>query len=115
MFIGCAQVEDKFGDNGITGVFIINKDDPKEWEIDTFLLSCRVMGREIEKGIMNYLIKEAKNNNVERIKAKYIPTAKNKPIEKFLASCNFEEKNDYWIFPLNKSFKNPDFMKVNVD
>jgi len=115
MFIGCAQVEDKFGDNGITGVFIVNKDDPKEWELDTFLLSCRVMGREIEKGIMNYLIKEAKNNNVERIKAKYIPTAKNKPIEKFLASCNFEEKNGYWIFPMNKSFKNPDFLKVNVD
>ena len=43
--IGCAQVEDKFGDNGITGVFIVNKKNPKEWYLDTFLLSCRVMGK----------------------------------------------------------------------
>lgn len=115
MLVGCVQVEDKFGDNGITGVFIVNTNNPKEWELDTFLLSCRVMGREIEKGIMNHIIQEAKKNNAEIIKAKYIPTEKNKPIEKFLSSCNFEEKNNYWVFPLNTSFKNPDFLKVNVE
>lgn len=36
--VGCAQVEDKFGDNGITGVFIVDKENKKEWLIDTFLL-----------------------------------------------------------------------------
>lgn len=115
MLVGCVQVEDKFGDNGITGVYIINKDNPKEWELDTFLLSCRVMGREIEKGIIGYIVDIAKKNNVERIKAKYIPTEKNQPIEKFLKSCNFEKIGDYWIFPLNKSFKNPIFLKLNVE
>ena len=115
MLVECIQVEDKFGDNGITGVYIINKDNPKEWELDTFLLSCRVMGREIEKGIMNYIINIAKKNNVEKIKAKYIPTEKNQPIEKFLKSCNFEKIDDYWIFQLNKSFKNPNFLKLTVE
>ncbi len=115
MLVGCAQVEDKFGDNGITGVFIVNKSNPKEWELDTFLLSCRVMGREIEKGLINYIIKIAKENNVEKIKAKYIPTEKNQPIEKFLKSCDFKEIDDYWIFELSKSFKSPNFLKVNVE
>ena len=58
--VGCAQVEDKFGDNGITGVFIVDKKNPNEWYLDTFLLSCRVMGREVEKGILNYIINKAK-------------------------------------------------------
>ena len=115
MLVGCAQVEDKFGDNGITGVFIVNKSNPKEWELDTFLLSCRVMGREIEKGLINYIIEIAKESNVEKIKAKYIPTEKNQPIEKFLKSCDFKEIDNYWIFELSKSFKNPNFLKVNVE
>ncbi|NDB52173.1 MAG: hypothetical protein EB161_08530, partial [Nitrosopumilaceae archaeon] len=46
--VGCAQVEDKFGDNGITGVFIVHKESQKEWLLDTFLLSCRVMGRQLK-------------------------------------------------------------------
>jgi FkbH-like protein len=95
MLVGCAQVEDKFGDNGITGVFIVNKSNPKEWELDTFLLSCRVMGREIEKGLINYIIEIAKESNVKKIKAKYIPTEKNQPIEKFLKSCDFKEIDNY--------------------
>ncbi|WKT58313.1 HAD-IIIC family phosphatase [Candidatus Nitrosotenuis chungbukensis] len=43
--VGCAQVTDKFGDNGITGVFIVRKENPKEWFIDTFLLSSQSHGK----------------------------------------------------------------------
>ena len=43
--VECAQIQDKFGDNGITSVYILNKENQQEWLIDTFLLSCRVMGR----------------------------------------------------------------------
>ena len=81
MLVGCAQVEDKFGDNGITGVFIVKKEKPTEWLLDTFLLSCRVMGREVEKGILNFILDTAKKNGVQKIKAEFIPTQKNKPSE----------------------------------
>ena len=37
--VGCARIEDKFGDYGITGAFVVNKDNPEEWVMDTFLLS----------------------------------------------------------------------------
>jgi FkbH-like protein len=115
MIIGCAQVEDKFGDNGITGVFIVKKETPKEWTIDTFLLSCRVMGRDVEKGIISYIINKAKENKVEKIKAQFIPTPKNKPVENFLPSCGFRKEGENWVYPINSSFKVPDYLVVSVE
>lgn len=115
MLVGCAQVEDKFGDNGITGVFIVKKENPKEWSIDTFLLSCRVMGREVEKGILSYIIKKADENKIEHLKAQYIPTQKNKPVESFLSDCGFKKEGDSWIYSIRSSFKAPDYMKVSVE
>ena len=105
--VGCAQVEDKFGDNGITSVFIIKKDNEEEWIIDTFLLSCRVIGRGVEEGILDYIINEARKNNVKRIIGNFIPTKKNKPSESFLANFGFEKLNDHWIYSLEKHSKKP--------
>lgn len=114
ILVGCAQVEDKFGDNGITSVFIIKNDKPQEWVLDTFLLSCRVMGREVEKGILDYIIKKAKENKIKKIKAEYIPTQKNKPIENFLPNCGFKKEGNYWIYNCDEEFKVPDFLVISV-
>ena len=79
--VACAQVTDKFGDNGITGVYIINKDSNEEWSIDTMLLSCRIMGRGIEDGMLDHIIHQAEKDGITRIKANYNPTKKNISIE----------------------------------
>jgi FkbH-like protein len=112
MLIGCVQVEDKFGDNGITAAFIVEKNGTKEWILDTFLLSCRVMGRQIEKSILGYIIKTAKQNNVDKIIANFIPTKKNQPIETFLPDCGFKKEKDFWSISLNDSFMAPNFIKI---
>ena len=112
MLVGCAQVEDKFGDNGVTAAFIIQSYGSKEWILDTFLLSCRVMGREVEKSILGYIIKKAKENGIEKIKAQFIPTQKNKPIENFLPNCGFQKDGNHWIITLNKTFETPDFIEI---
>jgi len=112
MLVGCAQVEDKFGDNGVTGAFIVQSDGSKEWILDTFLLSCRVMGREVEKSILGYIIKKAKESGIEKIKAQFIPTQKNKPIENFLPDCGFKKDGNDWIITLNETFQSPDFIKI---
>lgn len=111
--IGCAQVEDKFGDNGITGVFIVRKE-IQEWFIDTFLLSCRVMGREVEKAILGYIINKAKENNIEKITAQFIPSEKNKPIENFLPNCGFQKNGDYWIYSSNSHFDTPNYLVIRA-
>jgi len=113
--VGCAQVEDKFGDNGITGVFIIKKENKKEWRIDTFLMSCRIMGRDIEKGIMTYIINKAKENNIEKIEADFFPTQKNKPIKNFLPNCEFKKEGESWTYTIKSEIKFPEYLSVKVE
>jgi FkbH-like protein len=112
ILMGCVQVEDKFGDNGITAIFIVEKNGTKEWILDTFLLSCRVMGRQIEKSILGYIIKIAKQNNVDKIIANFVPTKKNQPIENFLPDCGFKREKDFWSISLDDSFLVPNFIKI---
>ncbi len=112
--VGCAQVSDKFGDNGITGVYIINKQE-KMWFIDTFLLSCRIMGRGVENGILTQILIDAKNNGIEEIRANFIPTQKNKPAQSFLSDFGFTKKGDDWIYKLNNEIKFPKHLKVEIE
>ena len=112
--VGCAQVLDKFGDNGITGVYIINKQD-KIWSIDTFLLSCRIMGRGVENGILSQILIDAKHNGVEEIRANFIPTQKNKPAENFLPDFGFKKEGENWIYKLNNEIKVPKHLKVEIE
>ena len=113
MLVGCAQTADKFGDNGITGVFIIKKNpDLSEWIIEDFLLSCRVMGRRIENGIMQYILNEAKSEGIKRVKGKYIPTKKNRPCEGFLASLGFQKEGEDWIYNTEVPFKTAEHLEL---
>ena len=108
------QVKDKFGDNGVTGVFIIKKENKKEWRIDTFLMSCRIMGRDIEKGIMIYIINKARANNIEKINAEFIPTQKNKPVQNFLADHEFKKNGQFWTYVVKSEIKIPEYLSVEV-
>ena len=112
--IGCAQVLDKFGDNGITGVYIVKKDE-NVWFIDTFLLSCRIMGRGVENAILSQILKDAKTNGVKQIKAEFIPTQKNKPAETFLSDYGFMKQDEFWVYNLDNNIKTPKHLKVEVE
>ena len=109
--IGCANVQDKFGDNGITGVFIIKKND-KVWNLDTFLLSCRVMGRGVENLILSHLLQDAKKNGIKEFIAEFIPTEKNKPSSNFLKENGFIKRENYWVFDLEKNIEQPKHLEL---
>ena len=114
--IGCAQTQDKFGDNGITGVYIVNKNHvDKEWFIDTFLLSCRVMGRGIEDAMMGYILSKAKEEGVVKVKAEFIPTKKNKPCEQLLPNFGFRKEGEQWVYTYNVSIKQTNHVELNED
>ena len=114
-WVGCAQIEDKFGDNGITGVFIVKKEN-KEWLIDTFLLSCRIMGRGIEDGILGHIIQEAKMQGIDMIRAEFIQTKKNKPSETFLSDYGFKKNNNYWTYDVkNNPIKIPSHLACTIE
>jgi FkbH-like protein len=113
MVVGCSEVEDKFGENGITNVFII-KTKSNEWIIDTFVLSCRVMGRGIEEGILGKILEIAKSKGIEKITATFIPTEKNKPSENFLKNYGFKKEKENWTFLLKNKIKIPDHLQVEL-
>ncbi len=99
------SVQDKFGDNGLTGLYIVNKEEPKKWKIDTFLISCRVMGRNIEKVMMADLIDEAIKEKIENILGEYISTKKNEVAKKLYQKLGFSrlDENQYELKELQKN------------
>jgi len=114
--VASIKVEDKFGDNGITGVTIVKKDIDK-WKIDTFLLSCRVIGRDIEKSLLAYIIEQANKEDVKEIVGEFITTKKNAPAKDFYKNNNFRITNknkdlEEWTYDLNKKYSYPDFIKI---
>lgn len=87
--IFCVSVKDKFGENGISLLSII-KIEKNIAHLDTFLLSCRILGRNIEKVFLNYILNHLFNRNISLIKAEYIPSKKNKQTEDFYDNMGFK-------------------------
>lgn len=83
------EVRDKYGDLGITGLSLVEYRDSSA-RIDSFILSCRVLGRNIESVFLN-AVKEmcSKQENVASITAGYFLTAKNKQTENFYENEGF--------------------------
>lgn len=77
--------EDKYGDNGLISVVIIISGEQSVY-IDTFLMSCRVMGRKLEDVIINELAAKYAGKNII---AEYIPTAKNAPVRELYGRLGF--------------------------
>jgi FkbH-like protein len=78
-------VKDKFGDNGLTGVCVVKVNDEykNQVELDSFLMSCRIIGRNIELVFLNCVINSLKTEGYEIVVAEYIPTKKNAQVENF--------------------------------
>jgi len=87
------SVEDRFGDNGIIGVVICNVQ-PREWEIDTWLLSCRVLQRKVEEAICNRIVEDAKRAGASKVIGAFIPTERNGIAKDLFARLGFEALGD---------------------
>jgi len=82
------NVHDKYGDSGLTGVAIINNVDSK---IDTLLLSCRILGRNIEYKFMDIIVDLAKSRKLKVLSSEYIKTNKNQQVVDFYEKCGFDK------------------------
>jgi FkbH-like protein len=83
------HVSDKFGDSGLTGVVVIRYGLSGEAAIDTFLLSCRVLGRGVETSIWAEPLQAARDRGSATIAADYLPTAKNGQVRDFWDRLGF--------------------------
>ena len=85
------KLEDIFGDNGVITVVIGNIKNKNELHIDLWIMSCRVLKRNMEFAMMDMLVKKAKEKNIKEIYGYYYPTMKNKMVSDFYDLQGFEE------------------------
>ncbi len=84
-----ARLEDSFGDNGIICIVICQVRD-EVWEIDTWLMSCRVLGRRVEEALLNTIALAAKTEGARFLNGLYIPTPRNELIKDHYQKLGFE-------------------------
>ena len=103
------RVRDIFGDSGLVGVAILKRLS-EVWKIDTFLMSCRVLGRTIERAFLTEALTDAKNKGISALEAEFIPTAKNGLASSFYEEFGFDlvsENEGHTIWRLNLSGWDP--------
>lgn len=83
------DVSDRFGDNGLTGVAIAHEHNGT-CEIDTFLLSCRIIGRTVETALLAFLIERARGLGLALVRGWFVPTPRNNIVKNFYPRHGFE-------------------------
>jgi FkbH-like protein len=111
------RVIDRFGDNGVVGV-LITKDRGNECQVDTFLLSCRVIGRTIETAVLSFLVEECRMRGLSRISGRFTPSKKNAPAADFYSRHGFEKaepqgEDSFWTLDVQReTVKTPAWISI---
>lgn len=114
------RVRDRFGDNGLVGVVIVHAGNADAWEIDTFLLSCRVIGRTVETAILSYIAQSARQEGARSLTGWFKPTKKNAPAKDVYSAHGFvkaaEQDGDIlWRLDLaERDITCPEWVSVQV-
>lgn len=80
---------DKFGDNGVVSI-AIGKLDGDTCDIELWLMSCRVLKRDMEYAMMDEMVKRCKAKGVTTLRGHYLPTEKNKMVKNFYGDMGFD-------------------------
>ncbi|MBO4871672.1 MAG: HAD-IIIC family phosphatase [Muribaculaceae bacterium] len=118
--IYCVSVSDRFGDNGITGEIILRPMDATTIEIDSLLLSCRILGKGIETAFINTILNLLADDGVKTVKASYIKTAKNAQVEDFYDRMGFTvtgvvDDIKHYQLQLADYRENKDYYLIKID
>jgi FkbH-like protein len=111
----CLQVRlaDRFGDNGMISVVIFDKA-ADEWSCDTWLMSCRVLGRRVEELVLATVATAAIEAGAKQLKGLYIPTKKNSLVKEHFGKLGFTKTSELpdgtteWILALDE-YQRPEF------
>lgn len=113
------RVADRFGDNGLVGVALALNTKGKDWTVDTFLLSCRVIGRGVETALLRALADKVRMRGGVALVGEYIQTGKNLPAVGFYLNHGFVSIDDSGRFfrmdLIKQEIDMPDYLQVNVD
>jgi len=83
------RLTDTFGDNGVISIIVLEKGEDA-WEIDTWLMSCRVLGRRVEEAVLQEIMSMARAGGASRLIGRYIPTDRNAMVAGHYEKLGFE-------------------------
>ncbi len=110
------RLRDRFGDNGMISVIICRPVD-HIWEIDTWLMSCRVLGRRVEEAVLAEVVRNARKAGIQALRGRYRPTDRNQLVVDHYKNLGFEsaetdEEDRLWHLDL-ENFQSKDIpMKI---
>jgi FkbH-like protein len=108
------RLADRFGDHGLVGVAIACPSD-EAWSVDTFLLSCRVIGRGVETALLAELEARVRGKGADAIAGEYVPTEKNRLVETFFPAHGFASSGGFrWHKSLLKATVAPHYIEVQI-
>jgi FkbH-like protein len=107
------SVSDRFGDAGLTGILDLEVNGPTLRVVD-YVLSCRVMGRRVEETMLCAAVQRARQLGANKVEAKYLPTAKNKPCLGFFKASgfDFDEPSQTFTWPVERPYPLPRSIQV---
>jgi FkbH-like protein len=85
------RLKDIFGDNGMISVVICRPGEAGVWEIDTWLMSCRVLGRKVEHMVLREVLEHAHAAGISKLRGVYKPTDRNKLVVDHYAKLGFTQ------------------------
>lgn len=105
------RLADTFGDNGMISV-IICRIASEAWEIDTWLMSCRVLGRSVEEAVLQDIIRHAKQAGAHKLIGTYIPTERNVLVKEHYQKLGFgkvagNENEETWELDITEAERKP--------
>jgi FkbH-like protein len=103
------SVRDRFEDSGMTGLAVLKRQGPRA-EIDTLLLSCRVLGRRVEGAFLAFLARDARERGATVLVGRYAPTAKNGQVAGLYPGHGFQAVEEgVFALPLHDPGRLPGF------
>jgi FkbH-like protein len=108
---------DRFGDNGVIALVIGKLDAERKLFIDTWLMSCRVLGRQVEAATLNMLAKQASKMGAAALIGSFRPTPKNEMVRDHCSKLGFDELETQddetrWLLPLDRFRAAPAAMTI---
>ena len=115
----CARLGDKYGDNGLVSI-IFGSIKNNILHVDLWVMSCRVINRQLEFALFDHLADILKSRNIKELRGYYFKTPKNELVSEHYQKLGFKllernDKNTVWKFDLfDKKAKLNENIKVNI-
>ncbi len=108
----CISLKDKFGDYGLISLLLLEKKE-NVLDVNTWIMSCRVLKRGVEELAVNEIVKAAKEMGCNEVRGKYLPTPKNGMVKNLYSTMGFQAIDENISRLEVSSFKNLE-NKINI-